>query len=128
MEKKICNADPIFDSTDNLFGPSAEELELMQPKFLMKAFAIVPLIDIITFTLLKRNVGGSQYVKQWKWPYRLDLLVAIPKLLAYSVYMALLEDSGSLFYKTCLYSMYEEFFSLCSLYYANTKTEAPPSF
>jgi hypothetical protein len=65
---------------------------------LMKAFAIVPLIDIITFTLLKRSVAGSEYVTWWKWPYRLDLLVAIPKFASFSAYMILKEMSGPIFY------------------------------
>jgi hypothetical protein len=111
-----------------LFGPSAEELELMEPRILMKAFAVVPAIDIITFILLKRNVAGSQYVTWWKWPYRLDLLVALPKFAAFGAYMALKEMSGPIFYQACMYSLYEELFSLSSIYYANSKTSESPSF
>lgn len=96
----------------------------MKPRFMMEVFALVPFIDLTSSILFKITVSEDDWSDWWKWQYRLDWLLFLPKFAGYAWYMILKEASGDTFYQTSMYSLILEILSLGSIYYAKSLTTA----
>ena len=91
---------------------------------MMKVFAFVPAVDLVSSVLFKNSVASDEWNSWWKWQYRLDWVFFLPKFLGYVIYAILKEASGDIFYQASMFSLILEIGSLASIYYAKSLTTA----